>query len=133
MQFTCAPLSPTFPGDVSGMPHLGLWGTFGFKFHLIQIPSLHLARAPVCHPQYAWKPGMGREAPGSPRRLIWGQMLPQASALCCASYYRPHQSWHLGSSQAELYSSQHLGSQPLWAPSVLSFPICKMEITIVRF
>lgn len=100
--------------EMSAMPHLGLWGTFGFKFHLIQIPSLHLARAPVCHPHYAGKPGMGREASGSPRGIIWGQMLPQASALCRTSYYRPHRSFHLGSSQAELYISQHLGSQPLW-------------------
>ena len=75
--------------------------------------------------QERWEAGTG-----SPRGLIWGQMLPQASAMCQASYYRPHGSSRPWSLQAGSYIWQHLGAQPLWAPSALSFPIFKTEMTV---
>lgn len=75
--------------------------------------------------QERWEAGAG-----SPRGLMWGQMLPQASAMCRASYYRPRGRFRPWSLQAESYIWQHLGAQPLWAASVLSFPIFKTEITV---
>lgn len=91
---------------------------------------MYLARALACRPPHAQKPGMGGRQPGSPR-VSFGDNA--AAGLCCgqASYYRPRVRFPPGSSQAELYIWQHLGAEPLWAPSTFSFPICKMGITIV--
>ena len=67
-QFICTVLSLTSPGNFNVEPYSGLWGTFWFKFHLIQILRVCLGRALA----YAQKSGTVGGGDREPQRSHLG-------------------------------------------------------------